>query len=714
MSTGSLVNARASHSATLLPNGKVLVAGGVDPAGGATLASAELYDPAEGSWSITGSLNIGRSYHTATLLPNGKVLVAGGSGSLSSAELYDPLTGTWSSTGSLNIGRFAHTATLLPNGKVLVAGGSGSQSSAELYDPLTGTWSSTGGLNIGRSYHTATLLPNGKVLVTGGSGALSSVELYDPTNGAWTVTGDLNGQHYIHAATLLSNGKVLVAGGDTYHAAPGNPELYDSASGTWTRSGIETPRFSFTMTLLSNGKILVAGGESNDGQVTSTELYDVGLGFAQPEWQPQITSATSPLMAAESLVLTGSLFQGLSQASAGGSQDSSTNYPVVQLRRIDNAQIQYLQVDPVVGWSDTSFSSAAVDGFSAGPALVTVFTNGIPSDATYLVVAQAAPTPTPSPSPSIPPTPSPTVTPSPTSTPSITPTPTPSPTATPSPSVTPTPDPSVTPTPTPSPTPPQGAQSQNVSTRMNVRTGDSQAIGGFIITSGDPKKVIIRGLGPSLGDNGITSVLADPTLELHGPDGALLVSNDNWRDTQETAIEATGLAPTDNLESAIVATLQPGAYTVVVSGKDATTGVAMVEIYDLDPSGSSRLANLSTRASVETGEDVVITGFILGVEQIDADIVIRGLGPSLAHYAVSGVLANPTLELRDSEGTLVKSDDDWQDDPAQAFLLTASGLAPDSPLEAALEVSLAAGSYTAILAGNGGTGVGIVEIYNKQ
>ncbi len=205
--TGSLNTARADHTATLLPNGKVLVAGGYN--GGPELSSAELYDPASGTWTHTGSLNTARREHTATLLPNGKVLVAGGlnsGSSLTSAELYNPANGSWTpTTRSLNDARFAHTATLLPNGKVLVAGGlngfpGGSiLSSAELYDPATGTWTATGSLNTARVRHTAMLLPNGKVLVAGGpddSGDLTSAELYDPMSGSWTDTGILNTARY--------------------------------------------------------------------------------------------------------------------------------------------------------------------------------------------------------------------------------------------------------------------------------------------------------------------------------------------------------------------------------------------------------------------------------------------------------------------------------------------------------------------------------------
>ena len=396
--TGSLNTARYVHTATLLPNGKVLVAGGADSFDN-TFTSAELYDPASGTWTATGSLNAARSLHTAALLPNGKVLVAGGytggmlGAASASAELYDPASGTWTGTGSLNTARYDHTATLLPNGKVLVAGGFNvvgvvTFASAELYDPASGTWTFTGNLNTARLFHTATLLPNGKVLAVGGLDSSNSVsasaELYDPATGTWTTTGNLNTARYHHTATLLPNGKVLVAGGaDSFDNALASAELYDPASGTWTATGsLNTARDSHTATLLPNGKVLVAGGSNPSA---SAELYDTGLGFVRPDWQPQIATITSPLIS--SLSLTGSRFKGISQASGGTVQDSSTNYPLVQLRNIDNSQVAFLSVNPTAGWSDTSFTSIPITDFPAGPALVTVFANGIPSDSKYLVVS---------------------------------------------------------------------------------------------------------------------------------------------------------------------------------------------------------------------------------------------------------------------------------------------------------------------------------------
>jgi hypothetical protein len=232
------------------------------------------------------------------------------------------------------------------------------------------------------------LLPNGKVLVAGGYNGsfLTSAELYDPASGSWTATGSLNTARYLHTATLLPNGKVLVAGGSASGGYLASAELYDPANGTWTAtSSLNTAHARHTATLLPNGMVLVAGGTDSSGYLASAELYDVGLGFVRPDWQPQIATATSPLIS--SLTLTGSRFQGISQASGGSYQDSSTNYPLVQLRNIDNSQVAFLPVNSASGWSDTSFTSTPVNNFPSGPALVTVFTNGIPSDSKYLLVS---------------------------------------------------------------------------------------------------------------------------------------------------------------------------------------------------------------------------------------------------------------------------------------------------------------------------------------
>jgi hypothetical protein len=250
---------------------------------------------------------------------------------------------------------------------------------------------------------------------------------------------------------------------------------------------------------------------------------------------------------------------------------------------------------------------------------------------------------------------------------------------------------------------------------MRVQTGDNVGIGGFIITGTAPKHVLLRAIGPSLTQFGVPNVLADPVLELHGPAPFATINNDNWRDdpAQQAAILATGIAPTDNLEAAIDATLNPGAYTAVVRGKNNTSGVGLIEVYDLSQAVLAKLANISTRALIDTGDNVVIAGFILGNHSGNSRIVLRGIGPSLTALGVSNALANPTLELRDGNGALLMANNDWQDNPAQMAELMSAGLAPAHPLESAITAALPPGAYTAVLAGfNNGTGVGLVEAYD--
>ena len=304
----------------------------------------------------------------------------------------------------------------------------------------------------------------------------------------------------------------------------------------------------------------------------------------------------------------------------------------------------------------------------------------------------------------------------PTPTPSATATVAPSPTATVAPSPTATPTPGITPipTPTPSATPGAAAQAVNLSTRMNVQTGDNAGIGGFIIQGTAPKHVLLRAIGPSI--TGLPGVLADPVLELHGPAGFTTVTNNNWQDdpAQAVLIQASGLAPTNTLEAAIDATLAPGAYTGVVRGNGGTTGIGLVEVFDLSQAVLSKLGNISTRALVGTGNDIVIAGFILGNNSGGTRLVLRGIGPSLTAFGVANALANPTLELRNSSGAILASNNDWQDDPAQAAELTAAGLAPTNPSESGIAITLGPGQYTALLTGQGNTtGVGVVEVFDR-
>jgi uncharacterized repeat protein (TIGR01451 family) len=342
------------------------------------LSSAERYDPATNAWSTAGSLATAREYHSATLLPSGKVLVVGGNSAstlgtaLSSAELYDPSTNTWSAAGALSVRRTGHTATLLPSGKVLVAGGytgTSTAASAELYDPSTNAWSAAGTMAASRIWYTATLLPSGKVLVAGGfDGSLSAVnsaEIYDPVTNAWSTAGTLAAARAVQTATPLPSGKVLIAGGEASSVRFASVELFEP--GLSPTAALQ-PSLSAVNAFLLQTSLLAAtssGSSYTSGTVTATGL------------RPKAS------------------------ASGGAAHDSATNNPVFQIERLDNQQQRFIANDATVSFTDTTFtgSATALAGFPAGPVLMRVWVNGVPSAARYSTLAMtpgqpAAPTAT--------------------------------------------------------------------------------------------------------------------------------------------------------------------------------------------------------------------------------------------------------------------------------------------------------------------------------
>ena len=399
----------------------MLVAGGLDNTGN-PLASAELYDPASGTWTPTGSLGAARDHHTATLLPNGKVLVAGGldntGNALASAELYDPASGTWTPTGSLGTARDRHGAILLPNGKVLVGGGldntATALASAELYDPASGTWTATGSLGAARANPTATLLPNGQVLVAGGQSwhqrALASAELYDPASGTWTPTGSLATARYQHTATLLPNGKVLVAGGlDSTGNALASAELYDLGPPVITSPLVATGTVGLPFTYQFEASGATSLGASNlapgltfntslgaiTGMPTTAGTFQVGLSATNSAGttnatltitvQPAPTSGPVIVSSTCATGRTGRAFSFQLQTSGGS---SATHFTVDGLPPGFN-------LDPSTGFisgtptSDGNFSLAvsAIDGAAITHAtLQLTFT----SDPTVPIITSAA------------------------------------------------------------------------------------------------------------------------------------------------------------------------------------------------------------------------------------------------------------------------------------------------------------------------------------
>ena len=391
---------RLDHTATLLADGRVLVAGGryYGSTSWVYLESAEKYDPGEDHWTPTGSMYEARHDHTATLLADGRVLVAGGYAAdtyHNTAEIYDPKTGSWDHTGQMAYGVKDHTATLLRDGRVLRTGGTPSTNyrSAEIFDPATEDWTLATSMAISRSLHTATLLADGRVLVVGGyyrvgstSYYISTAEVYDPASNTWSGSGTLTHERARHTATLQPDGRVLVAGGVNNVAYISNSEVFDPSTSTWSDAGnLTLARLGHAATLLPDGRVLVAGGYASGATyLTSTNVYERGLGY-QPSWRPQLTSAISPLLPGFPLQARGRGFRGLSEGSGGTSQNSATNYPLVQLRRVDNEQIRWFL--PERGsFSDVAFTSTFDTDFPVGFALVTVFANAIPSESALVAV----------------------------------------------------------------------------------------------------------------------------------------------------------------------------------------------------------------------------------------------------------------------------------------------------------------------------------------
>jgi N-acetylneuraminic acid mutarotase len=346
---GDMSVPRHAHVAVRLPNGKVLVAGGF--AGTSTWNSAELYDPETGSWSPTGSLAAPRAFAAATLLANGRVLVTGGGTfalndpSLNSAELYDPATGSWTPAGTMIAHRRIHTATLLADGRVLVASGMGGTfaspallNGSDIYDPATGSWTPTGRIATARVFHTATLLPNGKVLVTGGSNFTSviydSAETYDPAIGQWRAAGNMTTARNSHTATLLLTGKILVVAGfnnEPVNSAQKSVELYDPANRSWTSTAdLNVVRGNHAATLLTDGRVLVTGGNGGGSPaLTSVEIFDSSSSSA-----PEITGAS---VSGKALLVEGHNFDDGAKVYLNDEKQKTSNESATTLLRCKKA-----------------------------------------------------------------------------------------------------------------------------------------------------------------------------------------------------------------------------------------------------------------------------------------------------------------------------------------------------------------------------------------
>ena len=514
--------------------------------------------------------------------------------------------------------------------------------------------------------------------------------IYSGGSAAIITQTTVNGSFFVSAFGINDSGRVVGQGADPTNPSRNVGIVHDIGIATTIDIG-SLPGL--------NGAI--AWGVNNSGHVVGTSMQNT-----QATGLPFIWSDANGMVA---IPLASGVDQATARAvnSAGWVVGWGTFPGMVPFLYDGTTTYRLEDLIPVGSGWDLSNSSSTAHGINDNGVIVgTGVHNGqIHAYAMFL----ATPTPTPPATPTPPSTPTPTLTP--------TPTPPPTPTASVTPATpTPTPSPTTTPTSTLTPSPTPAAQAINLSTRMRVLTDDNVGIGGFIITGTGSKNLLLRAIGPSLSQFGVPNALPDPVLELNGPVGFVTITNNNWRDdpTQETLIEATGIPPTDDLESAIYASLNPGAYTAILRGNNNTTGVALIEVYDLSQAVPAKLANISTRAFVSIGNDIVIAGFILGNGSASDRVVVRGIGPSLADFGVPDVLANPTLELRDNNGTLLLANNDWQDDSVQAAEITAAGLAPTNNLESGIAATLPPGAYTALLAGFGnGTGNGVVEVYDR-
>jgi len=412
-----MATARAAHTATLLRSGEVLVAGGYYDLQTHTLASAERYDPTGNIWSAAGAMAAQRVGHSMTLLASGKVLVAGGSTDstnfLDSAEIYDPTTNAWSPAGSMTTTRSGHTATLLASGKVLVTGGQVSNLdtnialTADLYDPSTNTWSKAASMDRVRTGHTASLLPSGKVLVAGGYGGTymstptiySSTQLYDPATDTWSAAAPMSDARMGHRMTVLPSGKVLVCGGRAFapigdiYLSVDTAESYDAYADTWSSAGsFLSAGAGFALagvTLLRTGSVFTSAD-------VDAEIYDPALApdaKLQPGLDLAYLSSSNALIAASTGsavdaggAVTATGFLPLREGAGGVSNNSATNFPVIQAQRIDNGQMRFIPNNENVSTTDTAFTAnaGAFTGFPTGPMLVRAWVNGIPGPAAFV------------------------------------------------------------------------------------------------------------------------------------------------------------------------------------------------------------------------------------------------------------------------------------------------------------------------------------------
>lgn len=635
----------------------------------------------------------------------------------------DPAVGAWTPSASMSMQRGDHQATLLPSGKVLVSGGHGifyeyaapsisymfeSRETTTLYDPETRSWSAAAPMLDGRHRHQSSLLASGKVLVTGGQSEsigmgtilhlvtpiyYASAELYDPLLNTWVAAESMHTARARHSATLMPSGQLLVVGGAGAAGPLASVELYEPLTGTWrTVTSLTTARRGHTATLLPSGKVLVTGGYLSDTLATATaELYDPATDHWSAATSTHAAHAghTATLLPSGHVLVAGG-YGATAETAVTELYDPATgNWSLagnLASARQQHAAVALPSGKVLVAGGNAALAVLAeaelfdpvskvwVPAGNMATAAVLRTATLLPSgevllaggsvpmrDAGTFALAQHA----------------------------------------------------VWQAETYAENPGSAAAGHlvNLSTRGQVQTGDGVMIAGFVISGASPKTVLIRAVGPNLTNYGVSGVLADPKLDLYSGQ-TVIASNDDWQSAANAAeINATSLAPVNAKESAILSSLNPGAYTAIVSGVSNSTGVAIVEVYEIDHP-EIPLSNFSAREQVLTGDKVMIGGFIIAGSSPQT-VLIRAGGPSLSAYNVAGVLANPKLDLYSGQ-TVIATNDDWQigQSSSNTAAIQAAGLAPVNSLESAILITLQPGAYTAVVSGSGGgTGVGILEVF---
>jgi WD40 repeat protein len=543
-----------------------------------------------------------------------------------------------------------------PDDQLLASGGGYSTNEIKIWRLSDGQNISIINDNLG-SNNAVAYSPDGQLLAAAKANSVATV--FNPANG--NAVHNLGHDGTVNFVAFSPNGQTIATASDDQSA-----RLWQVGNNFQTFSLNGPSGFVKSVGFSPDGQMLIAGGQDWGAQRGTILFWRVADGALLRAY----TQQTSTAVFSAQISTDGSSF-------ACGLADGRV---ILARNSVNSAPPPPPQPTP----TSTAIPTASPTPTGTSTAVPTATATGTPRS-------------------TIPPGPTPTATA--TVTPERAPSPPPSPTATP----TETPEES----PAPSVVPPK-SRPLNIATRGRAASGDGAMIGGFIVTGNQAKKVVIRAIGPSLQKN-LAGALPDPVLELRSSDGSLVSQNDNWKEdaVQAAELQADGIAPSHDLESAIIATVKPGSYTAAVRGQTSTPGIGVVEIYDLSGTGDAQLANISTRAVAASAEEVLIGGFILGGANENARVLVRALGPSLASAGVANSLSDPILELRDGNGALLVANDNWQDQQRAAIEQT--GIPPRDPSESAILADLSPGAYTAIVGGKSGSGgVALIEVYGLR